>query len=189
VATLETRERLLDAAEQLMLEEGYAAVTSRRVGAKAGISPQLVHYHFGTMDDLFLEVFRRRAEEGLDRLRAALAQPTLRTVWEFRTDPPGAAFNVEFNALANHRKAIRSEIAHYAEEYRQLQLDAVTTALAEAGIPEETCPPVVAFLVMTGLSQVIAFEKLLDVSSGHEEAVSFMSRFLRQLDPKEEPDE
>ncbi len=55
---------LLDAAEALMLEEGYAAVTSRRVADKAGLKPQLVHYYFRTMDDLFLAVFRRRAEQG-----------------------------------------------------------------------------------------------------------------------------
>ncbi len=54
---------LLDAAEQLMLEEGYAAVTSRRLASKAGLKPQLVHYYFRTMEELFLEVFRRRAEE------------------------------------------------------------------------------------------------------------------------------
>ena len=58
---------LLDAAEQLLLEEGYAAVTSRRVAEKAGLKPQLVHYYFRTMEDLFLAVFRRRAEEGLER--------------------------------------------------------------------------------------------------------------------------
>ncbi len=56
---------LLDAAEQLMIEKGYAAVTSRRVAERAGLKPQLVHYYFRTMDDLFLEMFRRRAEEGL----------------------------------------------------------------------------------------------------------------------------
>ena len=49
-----TRTHLLDAAEQLMREEGYAAVTSRRVAAKAGLKPQLVHYYFRTMDDLFI---------------------------------------------------------------------------------------------------------------------------------------
>jgi AcrR family transcriptional regulator len=177
-----TRELLLDAAEQLMLQEGYAAVSSRRVGRKAGISPQLVHYHFRSMDDLFLEIFRRRAEEGLDRLRDALADPTLRTVWEFRTDPPGAAFNIEFTALANHRKAIRAEISHYVEQYRQLQLDAVTVALQRAGVSPESCPPEVAFLLMTGLSQVMALEKVLDVTSGHEEAVAFVDRFLAALD-------
>ena len=58
-----TRAQLLDAAELLLLEEGYAAVTSRRVAAKAGLKPQLVHYYFRTMDDLFVEVFRRRADE------------------------------------------------------------------------------------------------------------------------------
>ena len=60
---------LLDAAEQLMLEEGYAAVTSRRVAEQAGLEPQLVHYYFRTMEDLFLEVFRRRAERGAERRR------------------------------------------------------------------------------------------------------------------------
>jgi AcrR family transcriptional regulator len=55
------RSVLLDAAEQLMLEEGYAAVTSRRVAEKAALKPQLVHYYFRTMDDLFLAAFRRRA--------------------------------------------------------------------------------------------------------------------------------
>ena len=57
---------LLDAAEELLLQEGYAAVTSRRVADAAGLKPQLVHYYFRTMEDLFLEVFRRRAEEGLE---------------------------------------------------------------------------------------------------------------------------
>src|ERR1700684_1721587 len=60
------RSGLLDAAEQLMLEEGYAAVTSRRVAEKAALKPQLVHYYFRTMDELFLAAFRRRAEEGLE---------------------------------------------------------------------------------------------------------------------------
>src|SRR5207248_5704599 len=68
-----TRAQLVDAAEQLLLEEGYAAVTSRRVGARAGLKPQLVHYYFRTMDDLFVEIFRRRADENFARFERALA--------------------------------------------------------------------------------------------------------------------
>src|SRR5687768_11120409 len=64
---------LLDAAEKLLLDEGYAAVTSRRVASAAGLKPQLVHYYFRAMDDLFIEVFRRRAEEGLARHAEALS--------------------------------------------------------------------------------------------------------------------
>ena len=52
-----TRAQLLDAAERLMRDEGYAAVTSRRVAAEAGLKPQLVHYYFRTMDDLFVDLF------------------------------------------------------------------------------------------------------------------------------------
>src|SRR5438105_6756784 len=105
-----TRAQLLDAAEKLLLEEGYAAVTSRRVAAKAGLKPQLVHYYFRTMDDLFVEVFRRRAEENVERLRKAVeADGSLRNLWTLNADPRGARFNTEMVALANHRKALRAE--------------------------------------------------------------------------------
>src|ERR1700751_5100765 len=61
----ETRTALLDAAEQLMREKGYAAVTARRVAAKAGQKPQLIHYYFRNMDELLLTVWRRFADRNL----------------------------------------------------------------------------------------------------------------------------
>ena len=96
-----TRAKLLDAAEQLMMEEGYAAVTSRRVGKQAGVASQLVHYYFHTMDDLFLEVIRRRSEAGLAAFAALIeGDLTLRTLWKFQTGQPGAQLTTEFAALA-----------------------------------------------------------------------------------------
>jgi AcrR family transcriptional regulator len=64
---------MLDATIQIMLEEGYAAATSRRVAALAGVNRPLVHYYFPTMDDLYLAVFRRGAAANLDRQQQALA--------------------------------------------------------------------------------------------------------------------
>ena len=120
-----TRAQLLDAAERLLLEDGYAAVTSRRVAAAAGLKPQLVHYYFRTMDDLFVAVFRRRAEDNLARFeRTPPAERTLRWLWDVNADPRRAGFMIEFVALANHRKEIRAEIARFAERYRSLQLRA-----------------------------------------------------------------
>lgn len=178
-----TRARLLDAAEQLLLEEGYAAVTSRRVGAKAGLKPQLVHYYFRTMDDLFAEVFRRRADENLARFdRAIAADGSLRTLWELNADPRGAAFTVEFVALANHRKAIRSEVAGYAERFRAAQLDAIASALEADGVAPGRLPPVVALLLMTGLSQVLSLERALGVTSGHDETVAFVTGLISDLE-------
>src|SRR3979411_1211946 len=88
---------LLDAAEQLLLEEGYAAVTSRRVAERAGLKPQLVHYYFRTMEDLFLAVFRRRAEEGLEVLATALASPQpLWALWRVSTKAEGTRRTLAF---------------------------------------------------------------------------------------------
>src|SRR6186713_2941174 len=107
-----SREMLLDAAEALMRESGYAAVTSRKVAAKAGLKPQLVHYYFRTMDDLYVEVFRRSAERNLAHFEAAIAaDASLTNLWRLNADRRGAAFSVEFVALAKHRPAIRAEIA------------------------------------------------------------------------------
>ncbi|MBM4268971.1 MAG: TetR/AcrR family transcriptional regulator [Deltaproteobacteria bacterium] len=178
-----TRAILLDAAERLMLEEGYAAVTSRRVAAKAGLKPQLVHYYFRTMDELFLAVYRRRASLRLGHYERALAsdQP-LRSLWEISTDPRGTAFTMEFAALANHRKAIRAEIAQHAERFRQMQLDATASVLKRAGISPEACPPIAVVLAMTGVSQVLVLEKALGITSGHEETRALVERYLRELE-------
>src|SRR6202046_3553798 len=178
-----TRAQLLDAAEQLLLEEGYAAVTSRRVGAKAGLKPQLVHYYFRTMDDLFLEVFRRRADENLAHFeRTVAADNSLRTLWRLNADPRGAAFMTEFVALANHRKSIRTEIARYAERSRAAQLVALTAALESAGIPRDQLPPVAALLLMTGLTQVLSLERVLGVTAGHDATVAFVQSVIDQLE-------
>lgn len=179
-----TRVRLVEAAEQLLLEEGYAAVTSRKVGARAGLKPQLVHYYFRTMDDLFIEVFRRRAEENVSRFERAMAEgPTLRTLWRLNADLRGAAFSVEFVALANHRKEIRAEIARYAERFRAAQLDALTAALEVDGVTAEQVPPIVALLIMTGLSQVLALEEALGVTAGHDATMAFVQSIFDRLEP------
>jgi AcrR family transcriptional regulator len=182
-ADSKTRAQLLSAAEQLLLEEGYAAVTSRRVGAKAGLKPQLVHYYFRTMDDLFLEVFRRRADENLAHFeRTVAADNSLRTLWRLNADPRGAAFMTEFVALANHRKSIRTEIAQYAERSRAAQLVALTAALQAAGIPSDQLPPIAALLLMTGLSQVLSLERVLGVTAGHDATVSYIQRVIDELE-------
>jgi AcrR family transcriptional regulator len=179
-----TRAQLVDAAEHLLLEEGHAAVTSRRVAAKAGLKPQLVHYYFRTMDDLFLEVFRRRAEADLAGFeRAIAADGSLRNLWRLNGDTRGAAFTIEFVALAKHRTAIRDEIARYAERFRSAQLQAVTDALAAAGIPASRLPPIVAQLLMTGLAQVLALEEGLGVTAGHDETLAYIEDTIAHLEP------
>ncbi|MET0883998.1 MAG: helix-turn-helix domain-containing protein [Acidimicrobiales bacterium] len=178
-----TRAQLLDAAELLMAEEGYAAVTSRRLAARAGLKPQLVHYYFRTMDDLFLEAFRRRAEENIARFERAIAEDgSLANLWRLNADPRGAAFSIEFVALANHRKAIRAEIARYAERFRAAQVEAVRVALTDAGVDEKQMPAEVALLLMTGVTQVMALEDALGVTAGHDRTIAFIEKAIALLE-------
>jgi AcrR family transcriptional regulator len=175
---------LLDAAERLLLEEGYAAVTSRRVAAEAQLKPQLVHYYFRTMDDLFVEVFRRRADQNLESFEQAVSlDPSLHTLWRLNRDPRGAASNIEFVALAKHRPAVREEIAKYADRYRVAQQEALAAALAAGGIDVDQIPPVVALVLMTGLTQVIALEESLGITAGHDDVVAFIERVLDEIEP------
>jgi AcrR family transcriptional regulator len=174
---------LLDAAERLMLEEGYAAVTSRRVAEKAALKPQLVHYYFRTMDDLFLAAFRRRAEEGLEaQARVLQARQPLWALWRFSTDPAATAITSEFIALANHRKALKAEIAYYAERFREEQRKALSTVLDRYGIDRAEVPALVWSVLMTSISRVLVIEQALGMSAGHAEIVAFVERYLRRLE-------
>jgi AcrR family transcriptional regulator len=150
---------LLDAAEQLMLEEGYAAVTSRRVAERAGLKPQLVYYYFRTMDDLYLEVFRRRAEQGLQAHQQALESPKpLWALWQFGTNPASARLTIEMMGLANHRKPLRAEITYYAERFRNQQREAFVAALQRHRVLPDEVPPVVWAVLLTSLSTVMMME-------------------------------
>src|SRR5215216_2688553 len=101
--TSKTRATLLDVTERLMRDEGYAAVSSRRVASEAGVTAALIHYYFPILDDLFLAVFRRGAEANLERHARALesSQP-LRALWDFSIEPAGTVLLEEFIALSNH---------------------------------------------------------------------------------------
>lgn len=177
------RQVLLDAAEQLMLAEGYAAVTARRVAAQAGLKYQLVHYYFRTMDELFLALFRQRAGEGRERLALALAssQP-LWALWEFSTDPAGTRITMEFIGLAHRNEAFKAEIARYAELLRAEQLEALPAILQRYGAAAQAYPPEVLTVLLTGVSRVLVMEQMLGVSLGHAQTRERVERYLRELE-------
>ena len=183
-----TRGFLLDAAEQLMREEGYAAVTSRRVAAKAGLKPQLVHYYFRTMDDLFVALLKRGAEQNQERLTRALASSRpLHAVWELFSDPEIAAIAAEFMAFANHRKGIRDEIRRHAEHFRALQIEVLSRVLPDGGVDPKVWPlPAIVFL-MESAARVLMVEKSLGMSTAHAETAAFVGQWLEQLDSSDKP--
>jgi AcrR family transcriptional regulator len=178
-----TRAILLDATEHLMMNDGYAAVTTRRVAAQAGLKAPIVHYYFPTMEDLLLAVYRRMAEQNLERLVSALtsAQP-LRALWNLSCNQEHTGLALEFLALANHRKIIRAEIARRAEGFRRMQAEALT-GLLKNRLPEwKLCPPIGVTVLVAGLARILVMENTLGISSGHAEARAYVESILRHFD-------
>lgn len=174
---------LLDVTENLLVEESFAAVTSRRVAAEAGVNPALVHYYFPTLDDLFVAVYRRRSEHLVARLAEALEtdQP-LWAIWEWNSDVTGVALAAEFLAMANHRKAIRTEIAETAERLRTLQIEALAGVFDRYRIAQDVLDPAAVVVLMVAVPRVIVIEDALGMTTGHSAARGLIERYLTELE-------
>ena len=181
------RDEILDCIEQLMLREGYAAVTYRAVAAKAGVTAGLIQYYFPTLDDLFIAAIRRRSTQNFERLARALeARPDepLRVLWEYSTEESTAALTSEFLALGNHRKSIASEIAEVSERIRRLQLEAVGRHIPVSGRSLDDLPPDVLLFVVTGVPKLLRLEEVVGLTSSHDEVHRFFQAYLDAAEPK-----
>ncbi len=85
MSEIDTRIRILRAAELLFIEHGFEATTLRQITGKAGVNLAAVNYHFGSKDSLIEEVFRQRLGwlneqclKELDHLEAAAEGAPLR---------------------------------------------------------------------------------------------------------------
>jgi len=178
-----SRSRLLAAANALLRESGYAAVTSRRIAERAGLKPQLIHYYFRTMDDLFIALYHDYANALIARQEAALDAPNpLRAMWQVTTEAHGPVLT-EFLALANHRKAIQSEIATLGARYRQSQLDAMGKLFEKQppqGLPTS---PALATMLLNSLARSLAVENEFAITGAHTEVETIVEGYLRQYDP------
>ena len=176
-----TRAKLVECARQLILEEGYAAVTARRVAAKAGVKPPLIHYYFPTMDDLFVAVVRLGGDVNLEYLSQTLqSEQPLTAVWKLASDRDAAILSMQYLALATHRPAVRAEVKRYAEELRSLQTWALTNYLEAQGLKLEV-PPLAAMTMITAISNLLQLEDVLDISQGHKETKAFIDKALTSM--------
>lgn len=177
-----TRALILEATEQLMREQGYGSVSTRRVAARAGLKPSLVHYYFPTTDDLLLALSRRGAEESDRMLEEALASDEpLQKLWEFFADTGRTALALEFMALANHRESIRQHMAEHSETMRKRQVEVLAKLLGEKLAGVEGCPSAGLSVVLAGIGRALIMEGGLGVTAGHEEARALVEQWLERL--------
>lgn len=184
-AAEDKRRRILDATEEVLLKEGYGAVTSRSVAAAAGIKAPLIHYYFPTIDDLLVALLRRRSDRMVARMSEALTSDRpLVSWWEAASDRRGTSLFVELMAAANHRPLLKAEFGGIAREVRQMQMDALEALLPEYGLDAVLLPPPLVAAAIQGL----AFSVITDQTAGYDthpdEALAAMGRLVAHLETR-----
>jgi AcrR family transcriptional regulator len=177
---------LLDAAERLLVETGSAGVTTRRLAAEAGVNHGLVHYYFGSVEELLFQAMERFTARLIERQRAMYAADVpfaekWRTAMGFLEEDLEAGYPkiwAELHAVAWNRPQFQARMAQVHAQWRSVITDAVGRATEELGL-DTTGFPLEAWvaLVMT-LNQGLMLERLIGVQEGHLELQGAIEAWL-----------
>lgn len=177
-----TRDAILNATEEIMLTEGYSAVSSRRVASKAGFKSKLMHHYFRSMDDLFIAAFQRLEDKYDARFsRAVASEHAIRQLWRLSTDAARTGLILEFMALATHRPAIRLSIARSAKRDRTMFAAALAGFLERRGARSTEPSPAVLAMLMASVARALVTERALGVTETHAEMMAFVEAYLTRI--------
>jgi AcrR family transcriptional regulator len=183
-------EALLDAAERLLIQVGYAGITTRGVAAEAGVNHGLVHYYFGSMEELLLQVLERFTARLIERQRDMYGADVpfiekWRTAMRYLDEDIAAGYPkiwVELQALGWNQPDVRARVALVNAEWRQVLLEAFERAMEEYGLDRERFPlEAWVSLVMT-FNQGIELERLSGITEGQRELLESVERWLGSLE-------
>jgi AcrR family transcriptional regulator len=175
-------EALLDAAERLLADVGYAGVTTRSLAQEAGINHGLVHYYFGSNENLLVRALERFTGRLIARQRELYAADVpfadkWRTAMRYllSEDVRYQKIWLELQALAWNNPDIRARLARVNAEWRAVLTEAFAQPRRELGIalPLEA----LVSLVMT-FNLGIIIERLGGIGTGHRELLDWIEQWI-----------
>jgi AcrR family transcriptional regulator len=183
-------EAFLDAAERLLVEVGHAGITTRRLAGEAGRNQGLLHYYFGSLDEVLIQALERFTERLIERQRV-MYQAELpfiekwTTAMEYLESDLAAGYPkiwLELQALGWNRPEIRERVARVNAEWRGVLTEAFVKAASEYGLEPDAYPvDALVSLVMT-FNQGIELERLSGITHGHDELLAWIEAWLRSLE-------
>jgi AcrR family transcriptional regulator len=182
VERLEPAEALLDAAEQLLVDVGYAGITTRRLAETAGVTNGLVHYHFGSNEQLLLRALERFTDRLVARQRD-LYGSDLPFVEKWRTAMAHLVEDdlryekawLELQALGWNNEAVRERLAQVNAAWRAVLTEAFAVPRDELGIamPLE---PLVSLVMTFNLGMIV--ERLGGIDTGHHALLAWIDEWI-----------
>jgi AcrR family transcriptional regulator len=187
-ARQQTEEAFLDAAERLLVSVGHAGVTTRAVADEAGANHGLVHYYFGSMENLLARVLERFTERMIERQREMYAAPGVSFAEKWRTamryldaDREYQKVWYELQALAWNRPELRDRVAHVNGEWRAVLSEALAEPRERYGISMPL--DALVSLVIT-FNEGIIFERLSGIDTGQAELLQWIDDWLQRKDSR-----
>jgi AcrR family transcriptional regulator len=173
---------LLDAAEWLLVDVGYAGITTRLLAEEAGVNHGLVHYYFGSKENLFVRALERFTERLISRQRELYAadEPFLekwRTAMRYLVgeDATYEKIWLELQALGWNNPDLRERLARVNAEWRAVLTEAFAEPHRQLGIPLPL--EALVSLVMT-FNLGLIVERLGGIETGHVELLDWIDRWL-----------
>ena len=183
-----TEEAFLDAAERLLVTVGHAGITTRRLAEEAGANHGLVHYYFGSMENLLARVLERFTDRLIERQRAMYAAPDVSFADKWRTamryldaDRSYQKVWYELQALAWNRPELRERVAHVNAEWRAVLSEALAEPRERYGID---LPLDALVSLVATFNEGIILERLSGVETGQGALLEWIERWL---EAKERP--
>jgi len=177
-------EALLDAAERLLVEVGYPGITTRRLAEEAGVNHGLVHYYFGSNENLLVRALERFTERLVSRQRELYATDVpfiekwrMAMRYLISDDVTYEKVWLELQALAWNHPELRERLARVNDEWRAVLTNAFEQPHRELGI--EMPLDALVSLVMTFNLGVIV-ERLGGIEAGHQELLDWIDTFLEE---------
>ena len=185
----DTEQKFLDAAERLLVRVGHAGVTTRALAAEAGANQGLVHYYFGSLEEVMLRVLNRFTERLIARQRAMYSAdvPFLekwRTAWRYQEEDLAAGYPkiwFELQALAWNRPELAARVAAVNAEWRSVLREAFGRALREYGKEKELPLEAVTAMVET-FALGYMLERLSGIREGHEALLAWVDGWIESLE-------
>jgi AcrR family transcriptional regulator len=175
-------EALLDAAERLLVERGHAGITTRGLAQEARLNHGLVHYYFGSIDNVLARVLERFTERLVARQREMYADPEIPFLEKWRTamryldaDREYQKVWYELQALAWNRPALRQRVAHVDEQWRVVLTESLAEPRERYGI--EMPLEALVSLVIT-FNEGMILERLSGIETGHAVLLDWIDEWL-----------
>lgn len=184
-ARAETEQKFLDAAERLLVEVGYAGITTRRLADEAGVNLGLLHYYFGSVEELFVQVLERFTQQLIARQRAMYSSP-LPYIEKWRhamryldEDRPYQKIWWELQAMAWNRPEYQPRISSVLMAWREAMRESVSEAIARYDLTDAGLTADDWITLIVAANEGIILEKLSGIERGHAALLASIDRWLQ----------